>query len=241
MGMDHAGDANWSADNAFPSMAQCLTQATSQQQETISNDEWAHAANIAGHATGKPAYITANPGFEEELSHWGVGFSADDVTVGAAYAHTGNLGIRLTPGSFIYSTVVYDPWRLNGTNDQDVAPGMDSTSVTFRIRADLRHAVGSTTGSAQMKLNQREFNYTTATTNCKVSSGGAPGPWLGQVYIGTACPEASTAWATCPPREFVESFPTGSSDARWLRPVVVSTSSSHLYVDRAGMVGGTGS
>lgn len=233
VGADHAGGKKWSDDGDAPSMQQAATPEETVAWQDISRDDWAHAVNIAAHATSKPAFVTANPGFEHGLDHWG---TSGSVATSSTYAHTGGRGARLaTAASFVYTGAVYDPWRLIG-GSQSQSPKMLS-SVIFTARADYRHTATATTGGPVMRYNTIPMSYPVGAY--KNDADTTVHPPVGQISL-SACPDPGTTWTTCT-RTFVMVFYQATYDARLMRYLIQSHSSGHLYVDRAGFTGGTSS
>lgn len=231
----HAGTADWSGDNHYPSMAQTASFAQTPGWESIEMNEWALAVNISAHATSKPTYITPNPGFEEGFDHFGHGSAA---SVGSAYANTGDLGARLLSGSgsYIWTTAIFDPWNLNNGN-QTEAGHMNVDTVLHTIRSDYRHTAGSTTGAIEFRRNTRNFRYDPANTKTAAAANPRFTAWTGQIDVGSECPDQGTSWNGCS-RSFNDVYDT-TNDASWTNVLVRSTSSATVYIDRFGMTGGT--
>ncbi len=236
VGMGHSGGFRWSDDGAAPSMQDCVASGGSVGYQTIERDDWSHAANIGGHASGKTPFLNANPGFERGTSHWGT--SSTSLTNSAK--RTGAYGVRLNrAGAFVWIGTSYDPWDLD-SNDSQVRVSRMSLNVSFRIRADHRHTSPSTTGGVQLRWNRRSLRYDEYGGSCKTSAGGTHGSWLGQVALGTACSDPGTTWKLCARQpSSPEIFQKSGNDAMILRPLVLSTSSGYAYIDRVGIEGGT--
>jgi len=230
LGLGHSGQTLWSDENQRTTMVASSSPANTDLQETITRDEWAGAANVAGHASNKIPFLTPNPGFERNLSHWAIDGA---VSVGSAYARTGSRGVRLSSNSFVWAGSSYDPWVVaDGT--QSGANHMSTGIVPFTIRADVRHPV-TTTGGVQLRWNRRYLNYGPA--NGKVDGHTTVGAWQGQEFIQPVCDPSGTSWLSCG-RGFSRQF-NSTTDAWMIRVLALSTSGGYVYIDRFGYFGGT--
>jgi hypothetical protein len=250
-GLHHTGDTEWSDDVEIPVMNACTTASLSVGMEHLAMDDWGAAVNVAAHATGKTPFFSANPGFEAGLAQWRPTDSSITIVTGANPAvKTGAKAARLgSINDYLYAGILFDPYIMTTTQSvsSKMVAGSSTNQVQFTMRADFRHEASGTTGGLRMKFNERTENYGPPSSNgCKDSAPHSAGPFLGQVTVGTDCPDPGTSWTPCQ-RAFFRYFPTTSSnqddfgDARMFRPVFLSTSTGAMRLDRAGIYGGTSS
>ncbi len=231
LGMGHAGGTLWSDDGQVPSMIDCTNPTGTVHAETIERDDWGIAVNIGGHATGKTAYLNANPGFERTGSHWGWSGS---VSTGGSYKWSGAYGLRMSSsGNFMWAGASYDPYKLSG-GSHVLRSNMTTGTVTFTVSTYARDAFVDTTGGVNMKYNQQIIDY--AAGLCKGTSVSAGG-FTGQITLGSVC-DLTASWRFCS-KTFTQTFNTSTSPARMFRPLYQSTASGAIYLDRTGIHGGT--
>lgn len=231
LGLGHAGGTKWSYDGYLPTMAQCGSYADSAAMATIQQDDWGGAAYLRG---GTPRYWSANPGFEADFSHWARS-STTDVTVGSAYALTGNRGVRMaSSGNWMYITSVYDPYHpINDPVDNM------STNPSLRVLGWYKHPSAGTTGGVQVQYDYRYLRYEQSSAVwCKrdADDSATHTAWFGVENL-RSCGDPGTIWTSC---EGGVTIPNSTiNDATVFRAYIRSTSSGAAYVDKVGAYGGT--
>lgn len=232
VGISHSGGSQWSDDNEWPTMKDCWSpREKTAEARDLQRDDWGAAVNIGGHATGKPAYFNANPGYERTSAHWQWS-SSGDVAVAGTYKKTGSYGARLKSGRWMWAGASYDPYSLNSSHQIVAADNMTQGSVQFTISSYARHATGGQSGGIRIKSNHRSVDYPAA--SCK---SGSALSWYGQTTHGSDCNLSGTTWKYCA-RTFNRLF-TSALPMKMTRPLIVSTASSYVYLDRTGITGGT--
>jgi hypothetical protein len=232
-GIGHAGGTKWSYDGFLPSMAQCGSQADAAVLDTIQQDDWGSAAYIAGGSTGKTPFWNANPGFERDFSHWARS-STTSVTVGSAYAETGSRGVRMAAsGNWVYMTSLYDPYH---PIDYAVT-NMDVSTAQLHVRTGYRHPSSGTTGGVKVQYDTRFLRYDVG-MSCKRNADATAThtAWSGVTDL-LSCGDQGTTWKPCDGVVGIDNSLT--NPATVFRAYVRSTSSSYVYIDRAGAYGGT--
>lgn len=234
-GLGHSGGAPWTFDSSTeePTMAQCgPTPSTgdelSEDFETLQQDDWG-GASWATNLTYD--YFNANGGFEDGSTHW-YRSNTSQISTGTAYARHGDLGLRMqSSGNYIYITSVYDPYILDVLEKTEV-PGM-TDNPTMRVRVSRRHTQASTTGGLQIQYRLGWIEYDDD-GQCKVPAYQDFYWASAKVDLGGVCADLGTSWKKCERSILINSFGV-DNDAAAFRIFFESTSSSHLYVDMAGV------
>lgn len=242
LGLGHVGDSRWTYDgNYVPTMMSCGSEADSAVMDSLQQHGWGSASYLAWGPTSSDSIWSANAGFESDFMHWARS-STSQITVGSAYADSGNRGVRMTNnGNWLYITHVYDPYKL--TSDPPIEPdpfhqvisSMDDSNAELRVRTRYRHASGSTTGGVKVQYDTWYLSYDDSDF-CKADTNIDIGLPSGITDLNT-CGDQGTTWKKCGGGVEIDNSPTNTATV--FRAYVQSTSSGDLYVDKAGSHGGT--
>lgn len=228
-GLGHSGGGKWTYDGDYtPTMADCVSQGDSAVMDTIQQDEWGGAAYARG---GARRYWNANPGFEKDFSHWAR--SSTSIVVGSAYAITGNRGVKMpSSGNYLYMTTVYDPWVGSGGGQVQSM----STSPSLQVFGFYRHPASGTTGGVKVQYVYRYLRYDSSICKREADANATHTSWSAVTDL-KSCGDPGTSWTSCSGSVTISN--TSTNDATVFRAYIRSTSSSDVYVDKVGALGGT--
>jgi hypothetical protein len=233
LGLGHAGHWAWTYDSSsqFPTMAEKGSELVSETFVSLQQDDWGGASWAA--VTAAP-YFSANSGFEKEFTHW-YRSNIYQITPQSVAAYTGDLGAQLaSSGNYIYMTSVYDPWIYEFPLGFVQVSGMDDSPL-FTMRTHYRHASGSTTGGVEISWQREFLDYRErGTPKINKVDGYEKTHSLSMREAFPECPDQGTTWKLC---AWSTSFGLSQNelDAAAIRPFFESTSTGHLYLDKAGV------
>jgi hypothetical protein len=234
MGAGHTGQGDWTFDGGgLPTMAQCGTPLQTAWLDTLQQDDYGVAVNIGTHATGKTPFWNSNPGFERELKHWARSTSA--ITASSTYKETGTYGVRIPAANgYLYITSVYDPYHPDAPSQYLLTNMTDEP--THHVRTDYRHSTSATGGGVILQYEWWYLQYNAISPACKAEQTPTSTTSSGTTTLLT-CGDRGTSWSFCDGSVDIDNSST--NDATVFRARLKSSSTSHLYLDRAGAYGGT--